>query len=97
MAYDKTYYVYILASRKDGALYIGVTGNLVRRVAEHKEKSVEGHTSKYNITHLVHYENTSDVHSALEREKVLKRWKREWKVRLIEEKNPEWSDLYYSL
>ena len=88
------YYVYILASRKDGALYIGVTSDLVARVYQHKHKTFEGHTSKYHIDRLVYFESTTDVHSALTREKQLKAWKREWKIRLIQEKNLEWRDLY---
>ena len=91
------YYVYILASRKDGVIYIGVTNDIVRRVYEHRIKAVPGFTSKYNITQLVWFEVYDDATNAITREKELKKWKRAWKVRLIEEKNPEWKDLYESI
>ena len=91
------YYVYILASRKDGATYIGVTNDLVRRVYEHRIKAVPGFTSKYNITRLVWFEIYHDPISAIAREKELKKWKRNWKVQLIEAQNPEWDDLYESI
>jgi putative endonuclease len=91
------YYVYILASRKDGATYIGVTNDLVRRVYEHRIKAVPGFTSKYNITRLVWFEIYDDPVSAITREKELKKWKRSWKVQLIEAQNPEWKDLYESI
>lgn len=91
------YYVYILASQKHGTLYVGSTNNLARRVWEHKEKVVKGFTSKYNISRLVYFEpcDSPDVSSA--RERQLKKWKRDWKVALIEERNPDWVDLYNSL
>ena len=88
------YYVYILASKKNGTLYIGVTGNLIQRVYEHKEKRIEGFSKKYDVDKLVYFEQTQDVLSALEREKRLKKWKRQWKIDLIEKQNPEWRDLY---
>ena len=88
------YYVYILASRKHGTLYIGVTNDLVRRVYEHKHGLVEGFTSKYGVKHLVHFEQTENVAAAIQREKNLKHWPRAWKVALIETGNPEWRDLY---
>ncbi len=87
-------YVYILASRKDGALYIGVTSDLVKRVWEHKEGFVEGHSKKYNIKKLVYFESTDDISAAILREKQMKKWNREWKIELIEQTNPEWRDLY---
>ncbi|MBN8570672.1 MAG: GIY-YIG nuclease family protein [Ignavibacteria bacterium] len=93
----KYYYVYILSSRKNGTLYIGVTNNLLRRVKEHKEKNSKGFTKKYNVTDLVYYEQTENVHSAISREKVLKKWERQWKINLIERDNPEWKDLYFEL
>jgi putative endonuclease len=93
----KDYYVYILASKKNGTLYIGVTSNLIKRVYEHKNNLVEGFTSKYQVHHLVYYEHTNDVRIALEREKRLKKWKRQWKIELIEKNNPEWRDLYDDL
>jgi putative endonuclease len=93
----KTYYVYILASRKDGTLYIGVTSDLRKRMYEHRQKAIEGFTKKYNVSKLMYYEHTSDVHAALQREKQLKRWERKWKEELIEKDNPEWCDLHDSL
>jgi putative endonuclease len=92
-----SYYVYILASRKDGAIYIGVTNDLVRRIFEHRTKAVPGFTSKYDITRLVWFEIYDDPISAISREKELKKWRRSWKVQLIEAKNPKWDDLYDSI
>ncbi len=89
----KTYYVYILASKKNGTLYIGVTSDLIRRLYEHRKGLIEGFSKKYIVHQLVYFEHTNDVYSAIGREKCLKRWKREWKIRLIEETNPEWRDL----
>ncbi|MFH1867206.1 MAG: GIY-YIG nuclease family protein [Patescibacteria group bacterium] len=91
---NKSYYVYILASRRNGTLYIGVTNNLERRVYEHKHNIIPGFTSKYGVYHLVYYEESSDVQSALKREKQLKKWNRVWKLKLIEQSNPSWRDLY---
>jgi putative endonuclease len=88
------YYVYIMASKKKGTLYIGVTGDLIKRVYEHKNDLVDGFTKKYGIHNLVHYEQTEDVNSAIQREKRLKAWKRQWKIELIEQMNPNWNDLY---
>jgi putative endonuclease len=88
------YYVYILASRPGGALYVGVTNDLVRRVHEHRQGIVEGHTSRYNIKRLVHFEIYPDVRDALQREKNIKHWSRAYKTRLIAESNAEWRDLY---
>ncbi len=82
-----------MASRKNGALYSGVTSDLVHRVGEHKT-ATEGHTAKYNIRTLVWYEVHNKMESAIKREKDVKKWRREWKVQLIEEKNPRWQDLY---
>ncbi|MEZ4180076.1 MAG: GIY-YIG nuclease family protein [Candidatus Doudnabacteria bacterium] len=90
----KRYYVYILASKKNGTLYIGVTSDLVKRVWEHKEDLVEGFTKKYQVHQLVWYLETSDIESAIQREKQIKKWNRDWKIRLIQEQNPEWEDLY---
>ncbi len=90
----KTYYVYILASKRNGTLYIGVTNDLLKRVYEHKKNLIEGFTSKYQVHQLVYYETTSEVTAALRREKQLKKWKRAWKIELIEKNNPQWIDLY---
>jgi len=92
-----SYYVYIIASKRNGTLYIGVTNDLIRRIAEHKDGHVEGFSKKYNVNQLVYYEETPDVTSAIVREKRLKKWKRAWKLRLIEEGNPNWRDLYQDL
>lgn len=93
----RQYYVYILASKRNGTLYIGVTNDIVRRVYEHKEGLIEGFTKKYNIKMLVHVEETDDISVAITREKNLKKWKRSWKIQLIEKDNPQWEDLYYNL
>jgi len=91
------YYVYILASRRGGAIYLGVTNDLVRRVFEHKTKAAPGFTAKYNITRLVWFETYDDPITAITREKELKKWKRAWKIKLIENENPDWLDLYESI
>lgn len=88
------YYVYLLASRKDGVLYIGVTNDLVRRTFEHREKLTPGFSSHYNITKLVWFETYEDPTSAIAREKELKKWRRAWKIALITKDNPNWNDLY---
>lgn len=93
----KSYYIYILASKRNGTLYIGVTSDLVKRIWEHKNKVVKGFTSEYNVSLLEYYEETSDVRSAIKREKQLKARRREWKLELIEKENPEWKDLYQDL
>ena len=93
----KEYYVYILASKKNGTLYIGITSNLIKRIYEHKNSLVEGFTQKYCVHRLVYYEATNDVESAITREKRLKKWHRKWKIDLIEKNNPEWRDLYHDL
>jgi len=86
--------VYILASQKNGTLYVGVTSNLVQRVWQHKNEVVEGFTSRYHVHLLVYFELHADMLSAIAREKQIKKWNRAWKIRLIEEGNPEWKDLY---
>ncbi|MFA6081987.1 MAG: GIY-YIG nuclease family protein [Patescibacteria group bacterium] len=92
---DKYYYVYILASDRNGTLYIGVTSDLVGRIYQHKKDCDEkGFTAQYQVHRLVYYEMTKDVNSAITREKQIKKWNRSWKKRLIETKNPEWKDLY---
>ena len=91
---NHNYYIYILASKKNGTLYIGMTNNLLRRIYEHRNCTLEGFTKKYGIKKLVYFEHTQDVNAAILREKQLKKWKREWKIRIIEEMNPDWNDLY---
>ncbi|OPY85391.1 MAG: GIY-YIG nuclease superfamily protein [Smithella sp. PtaU1.Bin162] len=91
------YYVYILASKKKGTLYIGVTSNLVKRIYEHKNDLVDGFTKEYAVHNLVYFETTESVESAIAREKQLKKWNRAWKIRLIEKNNSEWRDLYTEL
>ena len=91
------YYVYILASRRDGAIYVGITNDLARRVYEHRIKAVPGFTAKYNITQLVWFEVYDDPISAISRERELKKWKRAWKIQLIEKDNPNWNDVYESI
>ncbi|MBL4894744.1 MAG: GIY-YIG nuclease family protein [Emcibacter sp.] len=87
-------YVYILANERNGTTYIGVTSNLVRRVYEHKNDLVEGFSQKYTVHNLVYYERHDRIEDAIIREKQLKKWKRAWKLRVIENFNPEWRDLY---
>ena len=94
---DKNYYVYILASKRNGTLYTGITSNLVKRVWEHKEKVIEGFTKKYNVDKLVYIEQFRDPENAIKREKRLKKYPRKWKLNLIEKDNPEWNDLYDGL
>ncbi len=91
------FYVYILSSKRNGTLYTGVTSNLVKRVYEHKNNLADGFTKKYNIHDLVWYELHHSPETAITREKQVKAWKREWKLRMIEESNPEWKDLYESI
>lgn len=93
----KNFYVYILASCKNGTLYIGVTSDLIKRIQQHRNKLIKGFTNKYNVYQLVYYEQTNNYYSAFTREKQLKRWKRNWKVQLIEESNPNWRDLYFDI
>lgn len=89
--------VYILASRRNGTLYVGVTNNLIRRVWEHKQNLTNGFTKKYTVHTLVYYELYSDILHAIAREKEIKKWKRRWKLQLIEKNNPDWKDLYFTL
>jgi putative endonuclease len=93
----KDYFVYILASGRNGTLYVGVTNELGRRLGEHKEKLVPGFTRRYGVDILVWYEVHVDINAAIEREKQIKGWNRAWKVRLIEKTNPVWNDLAASL
>ena len=93
MTKQKTYYIYILANKRNGTLYIGVTNNLKRRIFEHKNKLVTGFTKEYNVNQLVYFEQHTDIRAALTREKRLKKWNRSWKLELIEKENSEWKDL----
>ena len=92
-----TYYVYILASKRNGALYIGVTNDLARRLGEHRDGVVPGFTKRYSVTRLVYYEIFDDIHAAIHRETQMKKYKREWKLNLIQQDNEEWKDLAESL
>ena len=91
------YYIYMLASKKNGTLYVGVTSDLIKRIYEHKNDHVEGFTQKYTIHNLVYFEATESIESAIIREKQLKKWNRAWKINLIEKSNPAWNDLYPDL
>jgi putative endonuclease len=91
------YFVYLLASKKNGTLYVGVTNNLVRRVYEHKHGLVEGFSSRYAVHQLVWFESTPSVEAAIHKEKQIKNWTRAWKVALIEKSNAGWRDLYDTL
>ncbi|HET9688446.1 MAG TPA: GIY-YIG nuclease family protein [Pseudolabrys sp.] len=88
------FYVYLLASQKEGTLYLGVTNDLVRRVYEHKEKLLPGFTSRYDVRRLVWFETYDDPGTAIQREKEIKKWRRAWKIELIQDENPDWKDLY---
>ena len=88
------YCVYILASRRNGTLYVGVTNDIARRVTEHKQGLADGFTKKYRVTTLVHVESYADIQEAKARERAIKRWRRAWKLELIEKSNPRWDDLY---
>ncbi len=90
----KQYFIYILASKKDGVLYAGVTNNLERRSLQHKLRETEGFTKDYWVHRLVWYESTNSIESAIQREKQIKKWYRLWKIRMIEEVNPDWEDLF---
>ena len=89
--------VYILASKRNGTLYIGVTSDLTKRVWEHRSDLIDGFSKKYQVHSLVHFELHSAMNEALAREKQLKKWNRRWKLRLIEERNPEWEDLWVEI
>ena len=89
----KEYYVYIMASKRNGTIYVGVTNNLRKRIYEHKNKLFKGFTEKYNVNKLVWYERSDDISFAIQREKQIKHWKRKWKLELIEKDNPFWNDL----
>lgn len=91
------YYVYLLSSGKHGTLYVGMTNDLVRRVYEHKAKTAGGFTARYDVNRLVWFEVHDDVTAAIEREKQIKRWRRDWKIALIEADNPDWLDLWEAI
>jgi putative endonuclease len=93
----RNYFTYILASQRNGTLYVGVTNNLLKRVEEHRNKKASVFTRKYKVNKLVYYEECGDINAAIQREKQLKNWKRSWKLELIEDFNPEWEDLYFKL
>ena len=94
---EKNYFVYILTREKNSVFYTGVTNDLIRRVYEHKENIISGFTRKYNVKMLVYYECCDDIYEAICREKVIKKWKRRYKINAIERMNPEWRDLYSDL
>ena len=91
---QKQFYVYILASKRNGTLYTGITSDLIKRAWQHKNGEVEGFTSQYGVKRLVYFETHQTSETAISREKQIKKWKREWKLRLIESNNPTWNDLY---
>ena len=93
----KTYFVYIMANKPNGTMYIGMTNNLIRRVYQHKNGEHDGFTKQYGLHRLVYYESTYDVNAAIKREKQLKKWERQWKINLIEKENQYWNDLCESL
>ena len=92
--FDKQYYVHILTNKKYGTLYTGVTSNLIQRINQHKDQLIESFTKKYSIYRLVYFETHTEIDEAILREKQIKKWKRNWKINLIEENNPYWLDLY---
>jgi len=94
---EKYYFVYIVTNKKRGVLYTGVTGNMIKRIYEHKTNVFEGFSSKYNCKKLVYFETFDDVNEAIKREKQIKAWKREWKIKQIEIENKHWKDLYEDL
>lgn len=94
---NHNYYVYILTRKRNSVFYVGVTNDLIRRVYEHKVGIIEGFTKKYDVKRLVYYEYFDDIHAAIYREKIIKKWKRKYKINAIERMNPEWKDLYVDL
>lgn len=90
---SKKYYTYILTHERNHVFYVGITNNIERRISEHKGSTHGTHVGRYNITKLVYFEEHSDVRIAIKREKIIKKWKREWKINIITEQNPEWLDL----
>ncbi len=94
---EKHFYVYLMASARNGTLYCGVTSDLARRTYDHKAGTTEGFTSRYAVKHLVWFEEAADARSAIQREKTIKAYPRQWKINLIEERNPQWRDLFGDL
>ena len=94
---DKQYYVYIIASKRNGTLYTGITSDLIKRTWQHKNRLVEGFSKRYGTKILVYFEAHNDVEEAILREKRIKKWNREWKIKLIEKNNPKWDDIYQTL
>jgi putative endonuclease len=94
VAVNKQFYLYILASKQNGTLYVGVTSNLVQRIHQHKNNQVDGFSKKHNVKTLVYFEQHETAESAITREKQVKKWNRSWKLKLIEKDNPQWKDLY---
>lgn len=94
---EKKFYIYIMAKSRNSTFYVGVTSDLSKRVWEHKNETVDGFTQKYGIKTLVYYEAFDDAENAIKREKRLKKWNRTWKMRVIEEMNPDWKDLYETI
>jgi putative endonuclease len=94
MSAFNSYHMYILASKRNGTLYVGVTSELENRVCQHKHNLADGFTQRYSIHRLVYYEGYADIYAAIQREKRIKKWNRAWKIRLIEKHNPTWKDLY---
>ncbi|XOV77759.1 MAG: GIY-YIG nuclease family protein [Aestuariibacter sp.] len=94
---EKEFYIYIVANKRNGTLYIGVTSNLIKRIYEHRTNAVQGFTRKYSVHRLVYFEKHESSISAINREKRLKFWKRKWKLALIEKFNPDWRDLYFDI
>jgi len=94
---SKEYYLYIITNRKAGVLYVGITNDLLRRIQEHKQGKIVGFSSKYHLYRLVYFTHTNSIDEAIRSEKRIKRWKREWKIALIEGRNPDWKDLYNEL
>jgi|SRR6188508_2348462 putative endonuclease len=94
---EHVYFVYVLASERNGTLYVGVTSDLIKRVQEHREGLVAGFTRKYGVKTLVYWELHHDINEAILREKRIKRWQRKWKLELIEAANPQWRDLWFDL
>ncbi|NOX82159.1 MAG: GIY-YIG nuclease family protein [Alphaproteobacteria bacterium] len=94
---QKNYFVYIMASARNGTLYIGVTSDLEGRVWDHRQGTYDGFTKKYSVTMLVWYDHYDDINAAIQREKTMKKWPRKWKLNTIEKENPDWCDLYEDL